>query len=176
MTDEMKNELKKMHAYLVENGMDPKQLFKIFVRGSSQCEDIAAEIDYETMNATFANPIDSDVVLDVFINRAVYDALQDMMKKDVFFSNQFAIGALTVQAYDEELDTIVNEKIRVYAFKDEDEMNSNDILKSLRVFTLYGVGYVGLVQEGNPNASNVKICLGQDKYGNDIIRCMERTK
>ncbi len=176
MTEEMKHELKKMHAYLIDNGMDPKQLFKIFVRGSSQGEDIAAEIDYETMNATFASPVDSDLVLDVFVNRAVYDRLQEMMAKDIFFSNQFAIGFIIVQAYDEEEDTVVNEKIRVYAFKDEDEVNSNDIMKSLRVCTLYGVGYVGLVQEGNPNASNVKVCLGVDKYGNEIIRCLEKTK
>lgn len=174
MTEEMKNELKKMHAYLLENGMDPQQLFKIFVRGSSQGVDTLGEIDYSTMNVTFNSPIDSDIVLDVFINRAVYDRLQDMMKKDTFFGNQFAIGTLIVQAYDEELDEIVDEKVRVYKFKDEAEMESNDIMKSLRVYTLYGVGYVGLVQEGNPNASNFKVCLGQDKYGNDIIRCLEK--
>ena len=176
MTSEMKNELKKMHAYLLKNGMDPMQLFKIFVRGSSEGTDISGEIDYRTMDVTFESPIDSDIVLDVFINRAVYDKLQEMMAKDVFFSNDYAVGTLIVQSYDEELDEIVDEYVRIYGFKDEAEMSSNDILKSLRVNTLYGVGYVGLVQEGNPNASNFKICLGQDKYGNDIIRCLEKVQ
>ena len=176
MTEEMKSELKKMHAYLIDNGMDPKQLLKVFVRGQSQGEDMLGEIDYKTMNVTFTSPVDSDIVLDVFVNRAVYDRLQEMMGKDIFFSNQFAIGVLIVQATDPETGIVEDEKIRVYAFKDETEMESNDIMKSLRVNTLYGVGYVGLVQEGNPNASNFKICLGVDKYGNEIIRCLEKTK
>ena len=52
----------------------------------------------------------------------------------------------------------------VKRFVDENEEYSTDVNKCLRVATPYGIGYVYLVHEDDPQASNVKICVGEDKF------------
>jgi mRNA degradation ribonuclease J1/J2 len=59
---------------------------------------------------------------------------------------------------------------RGFVLVNENEELSDDIDKQLRVNTIYGVGYVYLVDEDDPNASDLKICIGTDQYGNYIIK------
>lgn len=172
----LSSELKKVHAYMLENQLDVTKLMKIIVRSSSNGDGVVGDVDYKTLNVTFPKKIDSDIVLDVFVNRLMFDAVSTDMANDVFFSNEYALTPIEVTAPDPDDETkTIKQKIRVYKFASEEEMKSDDIDKMLRIKTLYGIGYVGLVPEGNKNASDYKICVGYNIYNNPIIRCLEKT-
>ena len=166
-------EFLKIHSYAKDHNYNLTELFNVIARSYSFNVPNLGRIDYENLYIDFDSPVDSDIVLDVFVNRLMYDAIVKEMKKNTFFKNQYALSVLKLSYYDDE-GNLVTKNSRIYAFKDENEMNSTELEKSLRVYTPYGVGYVGLVREDSPNASQFKICLGQDKYGNNIIRCLEK--
>lgn len=174
MWDYLNFKLKRTHSYAKENGFDLSKLLNIIARASVNGEDTTAEIDYDNLTATFNNNIDSDLVLDVFLNRAMFDSLNEDMCKDVFYSNNLAFTTLTL--YEQDGDELTEHDIRVYAFKNEDEYNSTDISKMLRINTKYGIGFVGLVPEGSRNASPIKICIGLNQFGVPIIRCLEKVQ
>lgn len=167
--------LKKIHAYAIENDYDLTKLMKIVARSSSKGVDVLGTVDYETLNVTFDAQIDSDLVLDVFVNRTAVNEIMASMSSDTFFSNQYAMTPLEY-VFEDANGELQTAKVRVYSFASASEMNSTDIDKMLRVQTIYGVGYIGLVPEGTTNASDIKICLGYNKYGNPIIRCLEKVE
>lgn len=137
------------------------------------------EINYEDLTITFKKPIDSDFAIGIFVNRLAMELAEKEMRENSFFLKDNAlmfvkVGAeyLSDSGYGNEL--ITEEKyVKIYQFLYEKEIYSTDILKSFRIMTQYGLGYFGLVDEGHPKASPFKICLGEDKYGNSIIKCLE---
>ena len=172
----MSQELKKVHAYCIDNNIDVTKLMNIIVRTKSGNTEMVGTVDYETLDVTFSEPVDSDIVFDVFVNRAMFDSVATDMVNDTFYSQSDSMTRMNIIIYDSTTESLIEQPVRVYYFKNEDDMTSTEINKSLRVYTPYGVGYVGLVQEGDSSASNLKICLGTNKYGNYIIRCFEKAE
>ena len=163
----------KVHSYAKNAGYNLTELFNVTARTYSSTDPVVGIVDYENLYIDFDSPVDTDIVLDIFVNRLMYDAVVKEMSQNIFYRNDYALSTLEIDYYDDN-NELVRNKVRVYAFKDEKEYEDTTLEKSLRVYTPYGVGFVGLVREDNRNASPFKICLGYDKYGNAIIRCLEK--
>lgn len=166
----MRPDFKKAHAYAISKGLDLTTLVRIemYTTGSE-----TATYDYTDMSMALSGDIDADFVVNVYVNRALLESLLKAEEKDDFF---FADNALSVLylTYTGSSGKIVNSKARIYSFRNEAEKASVDVSKSLRIETQYGMGYIGLVLEGSPNALDYKICVGYDRYGNAIIRAFEK--
>jgi len=177
--------MKKVHAYCLDTNVNPDKLFYIIARSASGNTEYVGKVDYETFDVEFFDGknkiyVDSDIVLDIFVNRALLDSLANEMSTHPFYSKKTAMCYMDITVAEPYIDQYnmtsykgVIKKLRVYLFENDAEMETTDINKSVRVMTPYGIGYIGLVGEGDKLASDVKICLGQNKYGNDIIRCFE---
>lgn len=177
--------MKKVHAYCLDTNVNPDKLFYILARSASGNTEYVGKVDYETFDIEFFDGknkvyVDSDIVLDIFVNRALLDSLANEMSTHPFYSKKTAMCYMDITVAEPYIDQYnmtsykgVVKKLRVYLFENDAEMETTDINKSVRVMTPYGIGYVGLVGEGDKLASDVKICLGKNKYGNDIIRCFE---
>jgi len=166
--------LKRMHAYCLDNNININRLMNIIVRSSSEGDELLGKVDYKTLDVTFDSPIDSDIVFDVFVNRAMFDNLAIDMLNDTFYATPTAMSKMTIQIYDSQAQTLSEQDVRVYYLTPDESWETTEIEKSLRVKTPYGIGYIGLVPENHVRASNLKICLGKNTYGNDIIRCFEK--
>jgi hypothetical protein len=181
----LKPDLLKVHSFAKiekeKNNFDISQLFYVVARSYANNSPKVGTVDYDNLCLDFSSPVDTDIVLDVFVNRAVYAVLVEKMQADSFFSSAAALSVLkltytddnTVDSSGNVISKQVTVNARIYDFLSEAEYASTDINKSLRINTQYGVGYVGLVMEGTATASPFKICVGKDQYGNDIIRCLE---
>jgi hypothetical protein len=181
----LKPDLLRVHAFAKDlkstGSFDMTQLLYVVARSYSSNTPEVGTVDYDNLCVDFAEPIDTDLVLDVFVNRAVYAVLIDKMNSDSFYSNSASLATVDLTYVDDGyvdsdgnvVSKTVTAKARVYSFQSEEELSSTDINKSLRVNTPYGIGYIGLVMEGTSTASPFKICAGTDKYGNSIIRCLE---
>ena len=177
--------MKKVHAYCLDTNVNPDKLFHILARSASGNTEYVGKVDYETFDIEFFDGknkvyVDSDIVLDIFVNRALLDSLANEMSTHPFYSKKTAMCYMDITVAEPYIDQYnmtsykgVVKKLRVYLFENDAEMETTDINKSVRVMTPYGIGYIGLVGEGDKLASDVKICLGKNKYGNDIIRCFE---
>ena len=75
------------------------------------------------------------------------------MSKNEFFFAQNAMTTITVNYADDD-EIITPHKIRVYNFKNLQDQYSTDLEKSFRICTIYGIGYIGLVQENDKYASS----------------------
>ena len=162
----------RVHSYAKEKGYDLTKLFNVIARTFSSNSPNIGAVDYNNLYIDFDEPVDSDIVLDIFVNRAFYDALLKEMSSNSFFKNPKALALINISYYDTN-NTLITKKVKVYSFESEKDYNDTTLEKSLRTYTPYGVGYIGLVRETDPKASPFKICLGHDKYGNAIIRCLE---
>lgn len=171
LSEILKPALLKVHSFALSQNIDISELLyaEIYTRSESSN---AASIDYDTLIATFPSALDSDFVINVWLNRNMFDLLSAAMKSDSFFSAKNAKATIDVK-YVDDSGSVASKAVRVYSFKSEDEMYSPSLMKSLRVRTVYGIGYIGLVYEGDPNASPFKVCIGYDRYSNPIIRCFE---
>lgn len=164
-------ELLKVHSYAVDNNYVTGQLFYIVSRSQIENNTCLGLVDYDKLTVDFDAPVETDIVLDIFINRAMYETLLTIMNRHNFYSKDNALGSLSI-GYIDDNNKLQKDLVRVYKLNEED-FDNKILEKSLRVLTPYGIGYVGLVMEGEPSASDYKICLGKDKYNNNIIRCLE---
>jgi hypothetical protein len=151
------------------------RLLHVIARGWDETSDAAsASIDYANLYAEFDTPAASDVVLDVFVNKAEFATMASLMESSGSYSDDALISVirLNTDQKDEDGDPI---QIRagVYAFKSDDDMLDASIDKSLRVYTELGVGYIGVVPEDDPQASRFRICLGVDRYGSKVVRAFK---
>lgn len=133
------------------------------------------EIDLETLTINFKKPIDSEFAVAIYVNRLAMELAEKEMRTNTFFLKDNALMFVRVGAELED-GTVEEKHVKIYHFLHENELNSQDVTKSLRIMTQYGIGYFGLVPEGHPNASLFKVYLGDDKYGNKIIKCLELYK
>ena len=164
----LKESILKAHSYLIAKHIDPSSFIYIRIEDARGIiED--ANINLNTLEIDIDN-IQSDIVISVFVDRSTYDAIVKAQEKDSpIFSDDF-LTSLRVQ-YPDENGNVKDRFIIVKAFANDAELSSKDLEKRVRVNTIYGIGYLYLVPETNPLASNIKICLGKDKWNNDIIRC-----
>jgi len=163
------------HSYMVAKNIDPSSL--LYVRASDNLGIMNSKkcsVDYNTLEVDLNN-VASDIGISIFVDRATLETINKAQADDKFYFKDNFLTTLTINIEDED-GTIVPRKVVIKAFENDKEMESDDVNKQLRVNTIYGVGYVYLVNENDPNASQVKVCMGQDKYGNNIIKSMVLTE
>ena len=175
LTKLLQPDLLRVHAFAKDNGFNLREL--LYIQVNFKYFDVQNEIDYNDLTVTFSDPIRSEFILNVYLNNNAFNVLFSAMKKNSFYFSQNAMSSLSV-VYQSGIDGSGNpilskHKIRIYKFKNLTEQYKQDINKSLRIMTIYGIGYIGLVAENDPLASNVKICLGYDQFNKPIIRALE---
>lgn len=165
----LKEYVVRIHSYAIQNNVDTTQLLAIEIDADTEYD-----VDYDNLIITFSNPIHSDFILNVWINRSLVELLEEQMANgNSFFLNESAMTTANINYYDYDTDSDIQAKVKIYRFQSDTEMEDTDINKSFRIKTIYGIGYFGLVPEGHESASPYKVCVGMDDFGNPIIRCLE---
>jgi len=165
----LKSSVLETQSYMVSNNIDVSSLLNVRVADKNgTLTDENLSINYDTMEVDISNP-QSDLGLNIYLDRATFEAINNARSEDKPYWSDNFLATLTVNIEDEN-GILHQKKAIVKSFADEKEEYSEDIDKQLRVNTIYGVGYVYIVNEDDPNASDLKICMGTDKYGNYIIK------
>ena len=123
-----------------------------------------------------------DFSASIHLDRTLFESILKAIELDRFFFNDSALATFRINHYIEEAGELTQQefKVPVYSFTSEKDLYSKASqisgywrLNTFRVYTPYGIGFVGLVEEGDPRASEYKICVG---YNNNepIIRCLEK--
>lgn len=170
----LKNDLLKVHSYMIAKHLDVSSL--LHVKCTVDDEDYHGInndskkliVDLDNLQIDLKN-IESDVGINIYVDRSTFDAIFTAKEKDLYIFDDSFLTTMNVGFIDEDGNNVYKKAV-VKAFKNEKEFASDDISKQLRVNTIYGVGYFYLVKEDDPLASDLKICLGEDKFGNKIIR------
>lgn len=162
----IKDQLLGTHAYMLAKHLDPRSLFyfRVFDSTGERTDpmDFDYIVDYNTLDLDLQG-INSDVVVIGYADRAVYESVETARETDKdYFDNSF-LGRLRLEIPSADGGTVTKYAV-VKRFLDEKEEYSTDVSKALRVATMYGVGYVYLVQEDDPQASTVRVCVGEDKF------------
>ena len=157
----LKDLLLNTHAYMIAKHLEPSSLlyFRVFDVNGERTD---CSIDYNKLELDLEG-IDSDVVVIGYADRAVYEAIETARETDKEYFNDNFLWSLRLKVPSAE-GKLVDKYAVVKRFVDENEEYSTDVNKCLRVATPYGIGYVYLVHEDDPQASNVKICVGEDKF------------
>ena len=157
----LKDQLLNTHAYMIAKHLEPTSLlyFRVFDVNGERTD---CSIDYNRLELDLEG-IDSDVVVIGYADRAVYEAIETARETDKEYFNDNFLWSLRLKVPSAE-GKLVDKYAVVKRFVDENEEYSTDVNKCLRVATPYGIGYVYLVHEDDPQASNVKICVGEDKF------------
>ena len=157
----LKDQLLNTHAYMIAKHLEPSSLlyFRVFDVNGERTD---CSIDYNRLELDLQG-IDSDVVVIGYADRAVYEAIETARETDKEYFNDNFLWSLGLKVPSAE-GKLVDKYAVVKRFVDENEEYSTDVNKCLRVATPYGIGYVYLVHEDDPQASNVKICVGEDKF------------
>lgn len=126
-----------------------------------------AIVYYDTMTIELPNT-NSEVLIYTYIDRAVFESAITARESDInlYGDNFLTVAYVGVKNDDGE---IVKKPVVVNSFKNAYEMNSTDLDKSLRVSTIYGIGYFLLVPEDDPRSTNLKVCVGYTESGLPII-------
>lgn len=173
---------KKVHKYAIDNGIDITSLFHIQAHNANGPISPVSNnilIDYDEFHVTFYDKTESNIVVVVYVNRLLFESILENIKNDRFYFNS---GNLTTILSN--IDGYSMEHV-VKAFENSREMNSTDLNKSLRVHTIYGTGYVSLLDDfkeivdketGEISYRNFedsyKICVGIEN-GEPIIKRLE---
>lgn len=138
-------ELKRVHSYALEHGINLENLFHFegYKVAYSQ-DDINFIMNYEDFEINIENAEFSEVLIRFYVNRATYDALQFAMQTDTYYFNKNVLCFTDVILWDSKTNTNVTKKIQVNFFKDSVEMYDENPLKSLKIMTKYGYGYLNI--------------------------------
>ena len=162
----IKDQLLGTHAYMIAKRLDPRSLFyfRVFDSTGERTDpmDFDYIVDYNTLDLDLQG-INSDVVVIGYADRAVYESVETARETDKDYFNNSFLGRLRLEIPSADGGTVTKYAV-VKRFLDEQEEYSTDVSKALRVATMYGVGYVYLVQEDDPQASTVRVCVGEDKF------------
>lgn len=158
----LKEPILNTHAYMIAKQLDPQSLlyFRVFDLNGERLD--LGMIDYNTLDLDLFG-ISSDVVVIGYADRAVYEAVEISRETDKSYFNNNFLCRLRIDVPNENGGTDIKYAV-VKRFLDDAEEYSDDVNKAFRVATIYGVGYVYLVPEDHPLASNVMICVGEDKF------------
>jgi len=160
-------ELKRVHSYAVEHNIDLEGLFHFegYKVAYSQ-EDTTFTIDYENFQINIENAEFSEVLIRFYVNRAAYDALQHAMDTDTYYFNKNVLCFIDVIIWNNVLNENVIKKVQVNFFKNLLEMYDENPLKSLKICTKYGYGYLNIkpyVEDEEKETDIMLVCLGYEK-------------
>ena len=196
IADYLKDDFKKVHAYMMDKNFDLRDLMVIKMHnrdgefGTVKLEAMDYYlgelpdnlIDYENLTIQNIDSNGQDFSASIHLDRTLFESILKAIELDRFFFNDSALATFRINHYIEEAGELTQQefKVPVYSFTSEKDLYSKASqisgywrLNTFRVYTPYGIGFVGLVEEGDPRASEYKICVG---YNNNepIIRCLEK--
>jgi hypothetical protein len=176
-----KSDLKKIHAYMISKNFEIKDLLSIDVFNRNGLLEVG--IDYDNLTIDLYDLAQGqDISVSVYANRALFESLAKAIKNDQFFFSDNALALLRLSDYIEVDGENISEEILVpiYSFTSEKDLytkaskiNGEWRSNVLRIFTAYGIGFIGLVNETDPRASNFKVVIDFDSNENPIIRALE---
>jgi hypothetical protein len=159
----MKDDLKRIHAYMMDKNMLISDLIRITMYNRSGPLSVQNfVVDYDYLLTTIKLTDAQDVSLSIYVNRLLFEAINKAMERDEFFFNRNALAVMYIKVGEASL------KVPVYSFVNEKDMYSSDPNKILRINTIYGVGYIGL--EPDNSEEGYKICIGYNGEDEPIIR------
>ena len=157
----LKDDFKKVHAYMVSHNLDTRDLYHVTVYDRDGAMEV--DVDYPELKVTVDMEKLKDFSLTIYADRAIMSTVEEAIKKDKFF---FKTNALSIMFLNVEGETIA---VPVYAFENEAAMDAYSFDTALRVMTIYGPGYIGLVPEDDPLGSGYKILIDYAEDGSEII-------
>lgn len=179
----LKKDIKRVHAYMIDKNLDVRDLINIKLYNRIG-ELTNVEIDYDTLTISLNESIDGqDISMAIYADRVLFESLLKAIANDEFFFANNALATLWLNDYlgVANVDEIEDVKVAVYSFPKEKDYYGKAVMINgewrstvLRVFTAYGVGFVGLVEANDPRATNYKIVIGIDKDNEPIIRALEK--
>lgn len=166
------DDIKKLYSYgLTKMHLNMSSFMKVKIITNSKIleENIDYRVSYNDINEplklTFLSEIDSDFAFSVYLNRLLVETIKKAMEEDKNYILARYIGSVLINIGNKK------EKVLVKGFINDREKSSTDIMKSLRVNTAFGIGYISLVDDNEKDS--YKICLGYDKNNNPIIKQFE---
>ncbi len=169
--------------YMLSNNVNPNDLIKVAVytkegtiledsgKFSLSYEGYGSDID-NLVRIVFANDYTTgyDIAISIYINNIVMNAITKARKTDGFFSQGNALTKISV-TYQDNNDTVM---VPVYRFGSANDYYSKDVMKSLRIMTRFGIGYVGL-EDCSDNETGIyyRVCIGVDKNKSPIIKQLQ---
>jgi hypothetical protein len=161
----VKDDFKKVHAYMTTHNLDTRDLYYVTVFDRDGAMEI--DVDYELLKVNVDLDKLKDFSLTIYADRAIMATIEEAIKKDNFF---FKVNALSIIFINVESEVIA---VPVYAFENKAAMEAFSFETALRVMTIYGPGYIGLVPEDDPLGSGYKILVGYTDDFQEIIREIE---
>lgn len=194
LMDYLKDDLKKVHAYMMDHYFDIRDLLYIKVQNRyGLMDETKVLIDYEQMSLEILEADAQDFSVTIWADRALFESILKAIDNDQFFFSDSSLATLRINQFiDTDGDGIneTQEEIRVpiYTFTNEKDLYTVASLVNgewrsnvLRIYTVYGIGFLGLVQEyledgvtPEPRASDYKICIGYNDENEPIIRALEK--
>jgi len=159
-------ELKRVHSYAVEHSIDLENLFHFEgYKVAYNQDDINFVMNYKDFEINIENAEFSEVLIRLYVNRAAYDALQQAMETDSYYFNKNVLCFTDVILWDSNTNTNVIKRVQVNFFKNATEMYDENPLKSLKICTKYGYGYLNIkpyIEDENREADVMLVCLGYE--------------
>jgi hypothetical protein len=155
------------HSYMISNNLDVRDLLNIVVTnrdGAISFIDITDNpdadtsgyelaINYNELTLKFSDTYDKDFSVSLYVNRPTYETISKALAGDPIFLKDKVIAVFRININGTDY------KVPVYDLPNPEDI---DPIKSVRIKTAYGTGYVGLVDEDTSvNAPDqYKICIG----------------
>lgn len=172
LLDKMDSEFKSIHSFAVSDGeLNLSSLLYLIIKSKDRTLGTDEySFDYTTMQITFLESVDSDISVNLYLNRLLYDSLKVAKSKDVFYFNTNILTTLIINTGT----GTENERALVKSFNNSLDYTSSDLSKSLRVRTPYGIGYVGLLDTSNTDTTDAyKVCVGYNADKTPILKKIE---
>jgi len=184
----LRSDFLKVHAYMMDHNIEIKDLMlvKIFNRDGPLIEP-SISVNYENLMISISETQGQDFAVSVYVNRALFETVMRAIKLDRFYFSDNALATMSINHYVEEIidgvPTLVQKAftVPIYSFSSEQDVHSKasmilGVLRTniLRVFTAYGLGFIGLTDIGDPRSSDYRICIGYTVDNQPVIKCLEK--
>jgi hypothetical protein len=166
LTDYMKDDLKQVHAYMISRNMTITDLMRVTMYNRSGIlTNSQISIDYDELMLSILLTDAQDLSLSIYVNRLLFEAIKKAMANDEFFFNNRTLATIKIKTTDGSL------RVPVYSFENVREYFSTELLKMLRVNTIYGIGYMAVkVDDPMDERDSYKICVGYNEEQPIILR------
>ena len=135
----LKDDFKKVHAYMVSHNLDTRDLYHVTVYDRDGTMEV--DVDYQKLKVVVDMERLKDFSLTIYADRAIMSTVEEAIKKDKFFFKRNALQLCSL---------MLKEKRLLFLFmlsRTRAAMESYSFETALRVMTIMEPGYIGLVPE-----------------------------
>lgn len=160
-------EFKKIHSYGKNIlHLDLSSLVYIYINSvNGKISEDDYYLNYDEMSIEISNGITNDVSIAIYLNRLLYETIKKAMQDDKNFIDSNYLTTVIANISGETKNIIVK------SFKNSNELNNSNLETLLRINTIYGIGYISLLQDDSKDG--YKICIGFDKDNKPIVKKLE---